>query len=104
MRWSCEGMDITYDKTLKFDLVIADHDGQSYTYQALEKVVYDGVEISDIDISAKTVDCAPTDKGQQRLGQQYWDLKDNAFSLFSGCENESIEVEATCKRVDWQSL
>ena len=97
MSWHCKGDDITSELPVSFDLVLAEHDGSQYQYMSLDNFIYDGVYSESIDLKVKTVVCGKDDEGNDRIGQQYWDLQGDQFTLYSGCENESLQIEAICK-------
>ena len=96
MRWECSGTDIANDAPVTFELVFADHDREKYTYLALERFVYDGKKAEDFDLNQTSVVCGKDDDGNDRIGSQTWGFEGDQFHFHSGCENEALEIQATC--------
>lgn len=97
MHFRCKGIDTTNETPVTFLLDFADHDGEDYTYKALYDFVYGGKEAAEIDLTQTKVRCGKDDRGKVREGVQNWSLKDGIFELYSGCENEALEIKAVCE-------
>lgn len=106
MSWNCSGFDLIEEgskdgaEALTFNLVLSEHDGNDFQWKAMENITYaNGIIGEDIELMENTVVCGKDDDGNDRIGSQVWSLDINTgkFLLVSGCENEKMIIEATCK-------
>jgi hypothetical protein len=89
--YQCSGAELNGNTSATFFLAFPDGDPPR---EQLKDFFLNGTKMDDVDLTQKVVHCGSSE------GQRKWSLKKNVFKLHYSCENESLDIEAICKRFD----